>query len=353
LNNPPGFRHWSISILVRRFTVLALISICSVAASARDRLELVWPTPNHAWEEGRPIEAFIQPTVSGEPGSGCFGCVRDNGFQFHEGIDLKPVGRNRRGEPTDQVFAVLPGVVRHVNMRPGESSYGRYIVIEHPDVTPAIYSLYAHLANVEAGVAPGARVERGQIIATMGHSAGGYAIPRERAHLHFEMGLMMTRDFQGWYQWKRFGSPNQHGLWNGMNLMGFDPLDFYNRWREQAVNDFQDYFSQMRAQVRLRIVTRKVPDFIQRYPSLLAAPLPAGSIGGWEIACDWTGLPFSWRPLQPAEVMGMPGNHVTMLEVDHVSVVEHRAKVLARRHGAAYVPGRDLEVMLEQVFGLR
>jgi murein DD-endopeptidase MepM/ murein hydrolase activator NlpD len=353
LINPRGFPHWSISLSVRRPIVCILALATTIAASARDRLELVWPTPNTAWAEGRPIEAFIQPTGSGEPGSGCFGCVRENGFQFHEGIDLRPVARDTRGEPLDRVFAVLPGVVRHVNVRPGESSYGRYIVIEHTEAMPAVYSLYAHLASVAPGIVPGGQVERGQVIATMGHSAGGYAIPRERAHLHFELGVMMTRDFQSWYIWKKFGSPNEHGLWNGMNLMGFDPLDFYNRWREHAVDDFQDYFSQMKAQVRLRIATHKVPDFIQRYPSLLAAPLPAGPLGGWEIQCDWTGLPFSWRPLSAAEVAGAAPNRVNILEVDRTSVVRHRAKVLVRPHGSGYVVGRDLAMVLQQLFGLR
>ncbi len=332
-------------------SVLALATI--TAAAARDRLELIWPTPSRAWAAGKSIAAFIQPTVSGDPISGCFGCVRDNGFQFHEGLDLRPVARDARGEPLDEVSAVLPGVVRHVNLRPGESSYGRYIVIEHTDILPSVYTLYAHLARVKPGIAAGARVERGQVIAIMGHSAGGYAIPRDRAHLHFEMGLMMTREFQAWYVRKRFGSPNEQGIWNGMNLMGFDPLDFYNRWRAHQVDSFQEYFAQMKAQVRLRIATRLVPDFVRRYPSLLKAPLPAGPLGGWEIECDWTGLPFAWRPLTPAEVRGQATNQVTLLEVDRTSVVQHRAKVLVRRRGSGYVVGNDLETVLQQLFDLR
>jgi murein DD-endopeptidase MepM/ murein hydrolase activator NlpD len=338
---------------VRRLALFVLALLAVTAASARDRLELVWPTPNQAWAEGRPIEAFIQPTVSGEPLSGCFGCVRDNGFQFHEGIDLKPVARDRRGEPADEVCAAMAGVVRYVNTRPGESSYGRYLVIEHPEATPAVYTLYAHLARVMPGIAPGGYVKRGQVIAIMGHSAGGYAIPRDRAHLHFEMGVMVTREFQSWYNGKKFGSPNEHGLWNGMNLMGFDPLDFFNQWRDHQVDDFQDYFDQMKAQVRLRIATPKVPDFVQRYPGLLKAPLPAGPIGGWEIQCDWTGLPFAWRPLSPMEVMGMASNHVSILAVDHTSIVQHRAKVLVRPRGSGYVAGPDLQSVLQQLFGLR
>jgi murein DD-endopeptidase MepM/ murein hydrolase activator NlpD len=338
---------------VRRLIAFVLLLPAAIAAPARNRLELVWPTPNKAWEEGRSIDAFIQPTASGEPLSGCFGCVRSNGFQFHEGIDIKPVTWDRRGEPADQVCAVLPGVVRYVNTRSGESNYGRYIVIEHTEATPAVCTLYAHLASVLPGIAPGAHVARGQVLAVMGHSASGYSIPRDRAHLHFEIVMMMTRDFQGWYNWKKFGSPNEHGLWNGMNLMGLDPLDFYNQWRDHRADNFQDYFDHLKAQVILRIATRKVPDFVLRYPSLLKTPLPEGPIGGWEIEFDWTGIPFAWRPLAPSEFMGQANNHLSILKVDHTSVVQHRAKVLVRPHGAGYVAGHDLQLVLQQLFGLR
>lgn len=338
---------------MRRLITFLLLLPAAIAAPARDRLEIVWPTPNKAWQEGRPIEAFIQPTASGEPLSGCFGCVRSNGFQFHEGLDIKPVTRDRRGEPADEVFAAMPGVVRHVNNRPGESNYGRYIVIEHTEAAPAVYTLYAHLARVLPGIAAGAHVERGQAIAIMGHSASGYSIPRDRAHVHFEIGVMVTREFQSWYNWKKFGSPNEHGLWNGMNLMGFDPLDFLNQWRDHRVDNFQDYFDQMKAQVVLRIATRKVPDFVERYPSLLKAPLPEGRLGGWEIEFDWTGIPFAWRPLPASEVMGEANNQITVLRVDHTSVVQHRAKVLVRPHGGGFAPGHDLQMVLQQLFDLR
>jgi hypothetical protein len=185
----------------------------------------------------------------------------------------------------------------------------------------------------------------------MGHTSS-IPIPRELAHLHFEIGVMVTREFQSWYERRGFGSPNEHGLWNGINLMGFDPLDFLDQWRDHKVDDLQEYFAQMKAQVTLRIATRKVPDFVQRYPSLLRAPLPEGPIGGWEIQCDWTGIPFSWRPLTPMEVIGQPTNGVTILSVDQASAAQHRAKVLVRRRGPGYVPVRDLEVVLQQIFGV-
>ena len=85
--------------------VLLLVPLPALAA----RVEFVWPTPNSAWAEGRPIDDFIQPTVSGDPESGTFGCIRSGGRQFHEGIDIKPLKRDRHGEPADAVFAAMDG----------------------------------------------------------------------------------------------------------------------------------------------------------------------------------------------------------------------------------------------------
>lgn len=337
---------------MRRSLAFTFLPLFAAAALAHDRIEFVWPTPNHAWAEGLPISAFIQPTASGDPISGCFGGVRSNGRKFHEGLDIKALARDRHGEPVDPIFAAFPGVVRYVNHHPGDGDYGRYIVIEHPDVTPAVYTLYAHLSSVLPGIAPGARVERGEAIAIMGHSAGT-TIPRERAHLHFEIGVMVTRDFQSWYEGMKFGSPNERGLWNGFNLMGFDPLDFCNKWRAHQVDNLQDYFDQMKAEVTLRIVTHKIPDFIQRYPSLLRAPMPAGLVGGWEIQFDWTGLPFAWRPLPQLEVLGQSPDRVTVLHVDQGLVAQQRSKTLVRPQGGGYAIGHDLNIVLQQLFGLR
>ena len=331
-----------------------LLFLAAAATLQAQRLDPAWPTANRAWSEGRSIRDFIQPTESGEPESGCFGGVRDHGRQFHEGLDLKPVRRDARGDPLDRVFAVLPGVVRYVNRRPAESTYGRYIVIEHTGVTPAVYSLYAHLASVEPGIVAGTEVGRGQVIAQMGHSAGGYVIPLARAHLHFEMGLMITRDFQAWYDWKRFPDANEHGIWNGFNLMGFDPLDFFNQWRAHKVDNFADYFAQMRPAVRVRIATAKVPDFVERYPSLLTKPLPPpGALAGWEIVCNWTGLPFRWTPLDAKEAAGLPPDRPVVTWADLESQRLHPCKALVRPNGPGYAIDTDLATVLQQLFGLR
>jgi murein DD-endopeptidase MepM/ murein hydrolase activator NlpD len=316
-----------------------------------ERLKIVWPTPSTAWAEGKPARDFLQHAGSGDPESGGFGGVRSGGIQFHEGIDIKPVARNRRGEPTDEIFAAMAGIVRHVSSKPGNSSYGRYIVLEHPEAAPGVYSLYAHLAAIASGVEVGANVELGQTIGTMGYSAGGYVIPKDRAHLHFEIGLMITRNFQSWYDSKKFGSRNEHTLWNGMNLIGIDPLDFYDKWRNRKVDTFKEYFEQMHPAVRLRIASRRIPDFATRYPSLLTEPM-SEYVGGWEITFNWTGLPFRLTPLSPIDSIGLSATEPTFLEVDAALDRRERSKSLAVKRREKWVAGRDLENVLEQLFGI-
>jgi hypothetical protein len=279
--------------------------------------------------------------------------VRSGGGQFHEGIDIKCLVRDRRGEPTDNVFAAMAGVVRHINSSAGDSSYGRYIVLEHPDQLPAIYTLYAHLARIAPGLREGATVTRGEVLGLMGHSSGGYSIPTDRAHLHFEIGLMVTRDFQSWYDRRKFGSHNDHGPWNGMNLLGIDPIDFLNAWRSRRVDTFQEYLSRLPTAVRLRIPTHRVPDFITRYPALLTKPIPMGGVAGWEIRCTWTGLPFSWTPLTSLEVMALPPEQPKIVEVDADLIRRERSRSVAVSKRGTWTVGKDLEIVLQQLFGLR
>jgi murein DD-endopeptidase MepM/ murein hydrolase activator NlpD len=337
----------------RLLALLGLFAVRANAAGPAAPFEIVWPTPNTAWLDRRPIADYLQATVSGDPASGGFGSVREDGAQFHEGIDLKPVARDAAGEPTDKIFAALPGIVRHVSDRPGDSNYGRYIVIEHPAVTPAVCTLYAHLRSIAPGIRPGVTVALGQPIAVMGRSEGGSGIPKERAHLHFEIGLRVTDNFQRWYDRQKFGSPNEHGVWHGYNLMGLDPLDFLEQYRARRVNDLAGYFAQMTPVVRVRVATRQVPDFAARYPSLLTRPAPpdGAALAGWDIECNMTGLPFRWTPLAAADVLGLRDGEARIMVSDDAALAAYRGKSLVVTRAGKKAPGKDLETLLEQLFG--
>lgn len=335
----------------RRPTLLACAVLLATAVPLRAAIDLVFPTPQKAWASGR-IDEFVQPTVSGDPESGLFGCVRSGGSQFHEGLDIRPTARDRHGEPADPVVAAMDGVVKLASCSPGASNYGRYIVLEHPEQTPAVYTLYAHLARIDGAIRPGARVAKGQLLGVMGRSAGGSAIPKERGHLHFEIGLRGTDNFDQWYAMRRFGSRNEHGAYNGMNLLGVDPLDFLRKWRAGRVESFQEYFDGMRSLVTVRVATTRVPDFIQRYPALLRKPI-SGLVAGWEIECNATGLPFAWTPLSANEVVGLRSGEVRIVKADTAALRAHRCKDLVRVRGGSYAPGGDLRTVLELTVGVR
>jgi len=265
------------------------------------QIDLRWPTPNLAWENGEPLGSFLQDAGSGNPLSGSYGSVRNNGTRFHEGIDLFPVRRDAQGEALDEVFAAMSGVVRYVNTEPAHSSYGRYVVLEHDEQSVGIYTLYAHLASVDSALldkGEAVRISAGQVLGRMGRSAGGYVIPKERAHLHFEMGLRLTNDFEWWYDARGFDGPNYHGSYNGMNLMGFDPLAFYEAHRGGQIRTLADWFAQMQPAVVLYVASSFTPDFVHRYPSLVReGKVSIGTHAGWRMECDPSGIPFRWTPL--------------------------------------------------------
>jgi len=256
---------------------------------------LIWPTPNPAFQNGEPIEAYIQPTVSGVPESGLFGCVRNSGSRFHEGLDLYPIKRDSRGEAADPVYAVLPGRVVHTSRVSGYSSYGRYVVIEHDQENPSFHTLYAHLASVGDGIMPGARIESGTVIGVMGRSAT-YTIPRSRAHVHFEIGFRLTDDFQAWYDRQKFGSKNRHGIWNGMNLVSVDPLAFYQSIRSGEVQNLYEHLRRLPAATRIRVYSHEVPNFVRNFPALVTKPFEGKTVVAWDIAFTKYGLPKEWTP---------------------------------------------------------
>jgi murein DD-endopeptidase MepM/ murein hydrolase activator NlpD len=245
----------------------------------------------------------------------------------------------------------MAGVVRYISTAAGKSGYGRYVVLEHPGQAPAVYTLYAHLARIAPGLRVGGTVAAGATLGTMGHSAGGYMIPVARAHLHFEIGVAATRHFQAWYDRKKFGSRNEHGMWNGMNLLGLDPLAFYDGWRAGRFATVRDFFARQQTVVRLRVATFRTPDFVTRYPALLTKPRPAGVVAGWEIRFNWSGVPFAWTPLSPAEVAGLPRETPRILEVDAEAERRQRSRSLAVQRRGTWAVGKDLETVLEQLFG--
>jgi murein DD-endopeptidase MepM/ murein hydrolase activator NlpD len=222
-------------LLALTLLVSALMHTSTMSES--QNLNLVLPTDNDALFSGggaafyQHIERNFKGVKSTPWEGGQYGFVRDpidtpGGLvytRFHEGMDIRPVHRDAHGEPLDEVRAIAAGKVVHVNPVPGYSNYGKYIVIEHRWGDSDYYSLYAHLSSI--AVEPGESVNRGQNIAVMGYTGTG--INRERAHLHLELNLMLSHEFESWYNAFFRNDPNHNGIYNGMNLAGLDIARLY------------------------------------------------------------------------------------------------------------------------------
>ncbi len=291
-----------LSTRVRIFTVALLARLAVFSASAQP---FQLPTANHALFESGGEEKFFAPTPGKTWTSGCFGCVRSDGQQFHEGLDIRSVQRDKRGEPTDPVMATADGTVAYINARPSLSNYGNYIVLRHEIDGMEVYSLYAHLSKVRDGLKIGQPVKTGETIGVMGRTSNTRErISRERAHVHFEIDLLMNDRFPAWYKKAFPKERNDHGVWNGQNLFGLDPrLILLEEHREGTKFNLLNFVRNQTELCRVLVRDTNFP-WLKRYPQLIRSNPTAEKEGvaGYEIALNYNGVPFELVPRAASEI---------------------------------------------------
>src|SRR5258706_10704253 len=86
-----GFR---LSAFIRHSLFAAVVLIAPIRSSADTFL---LPTANHALYEPGQEEKFFVPTPGKSWTSGTFGCVRTEGWQLHEGLDIRCLQRDKKG----------------------------------------------------------------------------------------------------------------------------------------------------------------------------------------------------------------------------------------------------------------
>jgi murein DD-endopeptidase MepM/ murein hydrolase activator NlpD len=118
------------------------------------------------------VRIAIAPTNGGCLTSG-FG---PRGGGTHKGVDIQT-------KPASMIHAAASGRVREAGFR---ADYGNYVVMDHGR---GVFTRYAHLAALEAGVIEGVELPFGAKLGPMGATAA-YAIP---IHLHYEV---LTGDYE-------------------------------------------------------------------------------------------------------------------------------------------------------------
>ena len=268
-------------------------------------VDLALPTDNDAiFHGGGPdFYQYVERDYQGEKSTpwegGQYGFVRDPEqtrvgivyTRFHEGIDVRPLHRDERGEPLDEVRAIADGKVVHTNFVPGYSNYGKYIVIEHRWGGSPYFSLYAHLSAID--VRSGDVVPRGQRIAVMGYTGAG--INRERAHLHLELNLILTHKFQEWYDAFHRDDPNHHGIYNGINLTGLDLGRLYLELHEKPSLTIPQFISKEEIFYKVAFPKSRHFELPKLYPWMVSGSGTAEP-RSWTVSFARSGLPLRIEP---------------------------------------------------------
>ncbi len=335
---------------MNRFLTVALAATIFSAVRSSAQTPFQFPTANHAlYEPGNELK-FFAPTAPDKPWtSGSFGCVRSDGAQMHEGLDILHQHTDRRGEPTDPVMATADGTVVYVSTKAALSNYGKYIVIRHIVEGLEIYSLYAHLSEIQSGLAAGKTVKAGEIIATMGRTSNtSETINKDRAHVHFELNVFVNENFSSWYKRNFPGERNDHGIWNGQNLNGLDP-------REILLGERGGKFSLLnfvRSQTELCRVLVRATNFpyLKRYaPLVLKNPrAEKEGVAGYEVVLNYNGVAFALLPRAASEIKGTA--KFQLLSVNEPECRAHPCRRLVVQRGGRWQltdkGGRELELLV-------
>jgi hypothetical protein len=129
-------------------------------------------------------------------------------------------------------------------------------------------------------------------------------ISRERAHVHFELNLLVNEHFPAWYRKTFPGQRNDHGQWNGQNLLGLDPRAIF--LEQQRLGAKFNLVTFIQSQVELcRVMVRKT-DFpwLKRYAALIRpnARAQQEGVAGYEISFNFNGIPIRLIPRAASEL---------------------------------------------------
>ena len=290
--------------ILSRPWLVAVICLGALKLAAQSPFQ--FPTANHALYEAGGELKFLAPTSPDRSWTtGSFGCVRTDGWQMHEGLDIRSLQHDRAGEPTDPVMATADGTVMYVNAKAGLSNYGKYIVIGHNIEGIEIFSLYAHLSAVST--AAGKTVHAGEVIGTMGRTSNtSERIGKERAHVHFELNVLVNDNFSAWFKKHLPGERNDHGLWNGQNLDGLDPRDVLLAEHDSAKKFSLVNFLRSQTELCRVLVHATNFSYLKRYAPLVLKNPKADKEGvaGYEIALNYNAVPFALLPRAASEIKG-------------------------------------------------
>jgi hypothetical protein len=141
------------------------------------------------------------------------------------------------------------------------------------------------------------QVAAGQAIGRMGYTGAG--IDQRRAHVHVELNIMLSSQFESWHG-AGFSTPNHHGVYNGLNLLGVDLQALYAGHAKNPALSVAGWLKASPAAYEVTVPGTASLEIVRRYPWLREGG--GGSATSWRVRCNPWGVPLSIQPGQQAVV---------------------------------------------------
>ena len=250
------------------------------------------------------------------------------------------------------VYIALPSPISATTGRFGSPSFtpiaaGRPQPMPPPRIPKKLLGS-AHLKNVREDLMIGQAVKAGELLALMGRTTNTReGISRDRAHVHFELDLLINDRFPAWFRKASPAQRNDHGAWNGQNLLGLDPrLIFLEEGRQTTNFSLLNFIGHQTELCRVFVRATRFP-WLTRYPSLVQGNPLAGTEGvaGYEISLNYNGVPFRLIPRAASEVQGR--SRFELLSVDEGENRRNPCRGLVVKRGGRWRLGHNGEKLLE------
>ena len=150
------------------------------------------------------------------------------------------------------------------------------------------------------------------------------------------MNLFINDRFSAWHQTAHPGERNDHGDWNGQNLVGLDPRLILLAQHSEGTNFSLAHFIRQQADLcRVFVRATRFP-WLQRYAPLIRSNPKADKEGvaGYEIALNFNGLPFD---LIPRAISEWPGKkRFDLLSVNEAEQQRNPCRRLVTKRGTRW-----------------
>jgi hypothetical protein len=159
------------------------------------------------------------------------------------------------------------------------------------------------------------------------------SIAKDRAHVHFELNLFVNDQFAAWQKKTFADQRNDHGAWNGQNLLAIDPKAILLGQYAQGAKFSMLSFLRCQTELCRVIVRTKYFPWLKRYAALVRPnPLTEKEgVAAYEIALNYNGVPFELIPRAPSELKGKA--KVQLLSVNEAEYHKNPGRRLVVKRG--------------------